>query len=973
MLEMSSFRCVIIEERNRMAMNQRSFIETQFPVSKVSKESYKERKAGPNQTLTGLGKWWGRKPLILVRAALIGLLLPSTDNPQKDLEMFLRLMTMDEEGMWLRKKQNPPLRALVEVMTEAERRNFLAKTSTLKWKTTMDAADKANAIRMLWSRFSYDQRLAWCLRPEETALTDERAWKEINTFYGTDAHTLPEFMAEMSERRFGHRVVVGDCFSGGGSVPFEAARLGFDVFASDLNPIAGLLTWADLHIAGASEDEVSKLREFQRHVYDAVDKQVEEWGIERNEAGDRAKSYLYCNETSCPECGWHVPLAPSWIIGHRTNTAGFLQDNGIDGFDIIIKSNLSIAAIKKAEEGVTVRGKDFYCPHCKKSVPISAIRHDSAKGYGLRLWEKDEFLPRPDDVFRERLYCIKYEEQNGKNQYYTAPTQEDFEREKKVVSLLAKRFSDWQKKGYIPSGEIDEGYNTSQIIRERGWKYWHQLFTPRQLLVHGRFIETIAEIATSKEEIVVGLLGVNKLADWDAKLSRWKSAGCNENSANTFSNQALNTIYNYAGRGMSAISPAWYYDINNCHIQSQSYSELFDAQKIIRSADLWLTDPPYADAVNYHELTEFFLAWDKTLLKKAFPDWYTDSKRVLAVRGKDESFNRSMVDIYKNLAEHMPDDGMQIIMFTHQDVAVWADLAMVVWSAGLQVTAAWNIITETDASGLKNGNYVKGTVLLVLRKQQGNSTAYLDELMPDIEDEVKRQIESMQSLDDKEDPNFTDADYILAAYAAALKVLTSVSRIEDINVEYELSHQRERGEVSEIAKIIEEAKKIAYDQLIPHGFDHFIWRMMEPAERFYIKGLEAEKNGIYQISTYQELARGFGVTDYRVLLADTRANSARLRTGGEWKRRTLDDGFGATLLRHVLMALYIATKDESSTPLEGKTYLRAEVSDYWNKRDRIQEILKFITAFSELANMSAWHNEAEAAKIIKELVANDGI
>ena len=42
---------------------EKSFIEVQFPVSKISKESYKERKAGTNQTLTGLGKWWGRKPL----------------------------------------------------------------------------------------------------------------------------------------------------------------------------------------------------------------------------------------------------------------------------------------------------------------------------------------------------------------------------------------------------------------------------------------------------------------------------------------------------------------------------------------------------------------------------------------------------------------------------------------------------------------------------------------------------------------------------------------------------------------------------------------------------------------------------------------------------------------------------------------------------------------------------------------------
>ena len=42
----------------------KSFIEEQFPVAKLSKESYRERKAGRSQTLTGLGKWWGRKPLI---------------------------------------------------------------------------------------------------------------------------------------------------------------------------------------------------------------------------------------------------------------------------------------------------------------------------------------------------------------------------------------------------------------------------------------------------------------------------------------------------------------------------------------------------------------------------------------------------------------------------------------------------------------------------------------------------------------------------------------------------------------------------------------------------------------------------------------------------------------------------------------------------------------------------------------------
>jgi len=107
-------------------------------------------------------------------------------------------------------------------------------------------------------------------------------------------------------------------------------------------------------------------------------------------------------------------------------------------------------------------------------------------------------------------------------------------------------------------------------------------------------------------------------------------------------------------------------------------------------------------------------------------------------------------------------------------INMWANLALILWAAGLKVTAAWNIATETDASGLKQGNYVKGTVLLVLRKQTSEQTAYLDELYPEIEMEVIRQIDSMRELDDKEDPNFSDTDYLLAAYAASLKVLTFI-------------------------------------------------------------------------------------------------------------------------------------------------------------------------------------------------------
>lgn len=75
-----------------------SFIETQFPIARLSAESYKERKANNGQTLTRLGKWWGRKPLILVRAAILGMLMPAAGNPKKDREIFLKILTMDDDG-----------------------------------------------------------------------------------------------------------------------------------------------------------------------------------------------------------------------------------------------------------------------------------------------------------------------------------------------------------------------------------------------------------------------------------------------------------------------------------------------------------------------------------------------------------------------------------------------------------------------------------------------------------------------------------------------------------------------------------------------------------------------------------------------------------------------------------------------------------------------------------------------------------
>ncbi|MBC7074496.1 MAG: DUF1156 domain-containing protein [Syntrophomonadaceae bacterium] len=964
----------------------KSFIEVQFPVSKVSKESYKERKANLGQTLTGLGKWWGRKPLILARAAILGLLMPVSQDPIKDREVFLKILSMDDEGLWQRKQKSISTQDIYDNLTKSEQQKYFEKDTKgkLKYKKSVTKEERVNLQKLVFNRFSYDQKLTFCIRPEELENISQDQWDIINEHLGTKAANIQELIQQLGEKKFGKTPLVGDCFAGGGSVPFEAARLGCDVYASDLNPIAMLLTWAALNINGASDEEIKELKGFQEKIFNLADKQITEWGIEHNEQGHRANSYLYCHETICPECGYKIPLASSWIIGVRTKTVALLKENNDKGYDIEIISNASKEQINLAESLATIQNSNLKCPHCNMTTPITTIRKDRKVNgtieYGLRQWGAKEFLPREDDVFQERLYCVRYvkeyvdEKGNLKTErYYQAPTTEDLAREDKVVELLQERFDEWQDKGYIPSNRIEEGYNTSQIIRERGWAYWHQLFNPRQLLLNGLISFLISKEAGSKTKKSIGLLGLNKCTDYNSKLSHWNSNAANEKVEHTFYNQALNTFYVYGSRALEALRVTWFYNINNFNIDIKNNMQVTDARNLTEASHVWITDPPYADAVNYHELSEFFLAWDKKMLLEIFPEWYADSKRALAVTGSGLSFNESMIEIYSNLANHMPENGMQVVMFTHQDPSVWAELTLILWSAGLRVTAAWNIATETDASGLKQGNYVKGTVLLVLRKQESDDTAYFDELYPEVEEEVKRQIDSMRELDDKEDPNFSDADYLLAAYAASLKVLTSYKQIEDIDVKYELSKDRNSGEESPIEKIINESIKIAYDYLTPTGFDSFTWKTLKPEERFYIKGLEFEKDGIYQIGAYQELARGFGVKEYKDLLANTKANQTRLKTAAEWSMKGMSgtDNFGSSLLRNVLAALYQCIKGEDTS--KGRNWLKNEVPNYWNQRNTIMELLDFLITLGHHVHMEHWDKEVYYAKMLRELVKNDGV
>lgn len=642
-----------------------------------------------------------------MRACVLGALLPATNDPEKDLEIFEKLMAIDDEAFLIRAEgisartilERLSLDNLSAYFSLSVKQGEIPATGPVdlsaypglmvRWKPQVTEAEKLWLKRQVLLGMTYSEKLALSKRPEEIADKLYRTiWDEVNAHLNTNAYSHAELVEQLGIMRFGHRPKVADTFCGGGSIPFEAARLGCDVYASDLNPIACMLTWGALNIIGADEKTRAEIEAAQRQVAEAVDAEITRLAIEHDEDGNRAKAYLYCLETRCRETGWRVPMAPSWIISKTHNVYAKLVPNAkTKRFDIEIVSGASAAAMKAAEKGTVQDGYLVYQLDGElHRTAIKTLRGDYTKSDGttgnrLRLWEKPDFKPRTNDIFQERLYCVqwtcsRYNKAKDKLETWTefrSVTEADLKREAKVEKLVATNLAKWQEQGLVPDMVIESGYNTDQPIRERGWTHWHHLFNARQLQMLSSYLEHGASLPKpSNAASGTAYLAFAKALDFQTKLNPW--AFTHNTINNLFSNQALNTIYNYGCRAHTYLRNITEKPSGVSAVEGRFCVAGEAAKNLAYRSDLFITDPPYADAVMYHEITEHFIAWLRKNPPAPFKDWIWDSRRALAIKGDGEEFRRDMVDAYRAMVEHMPDNGLQIVMFTHQDGGVWADM-----------------------------------------------------------------------------------------------------------------------------------------------------------------------------------------------------------------------------------------------------------------------------------------------------------
>jgi putative DNA methylase len=815
----------------------------------------------------------------------------------------------------------------------------------------------------------------------------DHIWEAVNAHLGTHAHSFPELVAQLGIMRFGHRPRVADTFCGSGQIPFEAARLGCDVYASDLSPVACMLTWGAFNVIGVAKEVQKSLRSEQEALAVELRHCVDALGVETDGKGWRAKHFLYCLETVCPQTGWRVPLLPSLIVSKgKRAIAELLPDSVNKRYEINIRSGVSLSELAAANVGTVRsdgRGRDPYLTHTVDGIEyrtkISTLRGDyrnpdGSSGNRLRMWDKTDSFPAPGDIFQERLYVVQWARPKGRAEEFEfrTVTPEDLQRERIVQDFVTRHLVAWQEHGWIPDMRIEPGEKTDEPIRTRGWTYWHHLFNPRQLLLAGLVRQKMGQ-AGRLAFALTQLLNVN------SRCCRWNPApgpGRAGLVSTVFDNQALNVLLNYGCRSTAAITSFLPGEYKSFPLPLGPHREVqcISADQISIESDIYVTDPPYGDAVKYEEILEFFIAWLRKSPPPEFADWIWDSRRSMAIKGEGEEFRRGMVAAYKRMAECMPDNGLQVIMFTHQSGSIWADMANIVWAAGLHVTAAWYVVTETE-SALREGSYVKGTVLLVLRKRQGIHKTTRDDLAWEIQEEVEAQVQALAGLNQdakglyRDENVFEDADIQMAGYAAALRVLTRYSVIDGRDMTAEASRPRVKGETTFVDGLIGFAVDTANQCLVPQGISKAHWDRLSGAERFYLKMLDMEGRGAKTLDNYQNFAKAFKVRDFKPLLASQRANEARLKSAIEFGRSEMGEGseLHESVLRAVLYAVMELAKNVDGT--EVIAHLTLNVPNYYGdttQRELAAELAVYLAKRLEVLRPE----EASNARVLYELVKN---
>ncbi|HYY43593.1 MAG TPA: DUF1156 domain-containing protein, partial [Actinomycetota bacterium] len=595
-----------------------------------------------------------------------------------------------------------------------------------------------------------------------------------------------------------------DPTAGGGSIPYEAIRYGIQAFANDLNPVAALVLRASLDYSSRFgvklQDDVSF---WGNRLVRRVTERLLPFFRLPDQSSDN-NSYIFARTVACPRTGKPVPLSPNWWLARGKKPAAVRLITQRDGRDL-----------EEVEvEIVTGREIDF-----------DPNRGTVSGGDGISPWDglaiEGEYIKKEAQAGRmgQQLYAVAIRTRAGRG--FRPPTRVDIEALAAAERELDRLLLRWLDEGIIPGESIPDGLKTSEP-RRYGILRWPDMFSPRQLLVHGSFVEEFRKIVPEirealgreKGDAVATLLALMqpKAINYDAILASWHVS--RETMRSVFERHDFAFKWTFAEfEGARELYPWCLEQIVDAYSGIAGLLEPSDAGGVLRSeslrvpapvtvsarnaadlshiddssVELVCIDPPYYDNVMYAELADFFYVWEKRTLGELHPDLFseelTDKKNEAvanvarfadAGRRKKElaeaDYEAKMKAIFDECGRVLRDDGVLTVMFTHKRAAAWDTLGMALMEAGFTVETSWPVNTESEHSlHQAKKNSAASTIYLVCRKREVTTEdrPFFEDLEPEVRAAARR------ALEDFSQAGIDGVDLLLSTYGPALSVISS--------------------------------------------------------------------------------------------------------------------------------------------------------------------------------------------------------
>ncbi len=767
--------------------SRRALIEDWLPIKELGIESRRERAVSSTlPPISRLHVWWARRPLAASVAVMLGGLLPAWDE---DVEAFLRAYLIElpanDRDAVLRLRPALLPRRIHREPSEAWYRDLLLHQTGI-WgdpvaaRRILDAAN-ANGSKLQGNGYGYKQGYKNQVgRPHVELLHALLRWA-----WGGD---LP---------------LVLDATAGGGSIPFTAARLGIPTHANDLNGVAAAVLEAGVQIPSAyGLDLMADLESWGKELVGRVEASLKPFfPLTGNES---VIAYIHVNAVACPRTGRLVPLLPDlWLrkepgkqvaIRLTTEAAGVELRRPI--FEIVRGSDIDF----DPSRGILTRGAAG-SPYDDMVIDGAYIKAEAKAGRMTQVMYA--VAVRKGDHVRD----------------FRVPNDSDVAGLEAANAEFGLCRGDWEREGLIPVEEISTVSNYDRGHRMYGINTWADMFTPRQLLVHGTFTreflaivpEVRAAMAPERADAVLTELALlqGKAINWNSRASSWNQM--RQGLRSTFDKHNFAFKWTFAEfEGASALYPWTMHVIDNyrqiAELLDGTGVDATDGARLDRSvtvtqgnaADLvsvasksvahLCMDPPYYDNVMYGELADFFYVWEKHTLGRIRPELFSletsdvDNEAVanparfaaLGPRKKalaDADYEAKMTAIFAEARRVMRDDGVLSVMFTHKRAEAWDTLGMGLLRGGFTIETSWPVNTEAEHSLHQSGvNSAASTIMLVCRKREQTGVDARDIYLEDIEGEVRRV--AREAVARFRDDGIDGVDLMLSAYGPTLGVVS---------------------------------------------------------------------------------------------------------------------------------------------------------------------------------------------------------